>query len=179
MGTVDLSSSVNVTDFIEDNSVAREAHFYVYASKLQNVSTNLPAWKEFMHWGIIVEYPETKAVYTFDADTNGSLTGGEIIVGVRRSHPDKEVLRSKKELGVVVISPKDLVAHAKRAYFTGKQYNFIFQNCQSWAVRDIKLVFFDYTSNIVLKTIVLFIFQVQFLRANLTGTREGLSHHHR
>ena len=148
MALVDLSDSVDVMTYVEKDDKVRMARFYVYASKLQSLessgleqslqlSKNMPDWKTLMHWGVIVEFESMKdeslAVYTFDADTPDSwiISGGRFVVKIKRYYPAH--IRSKEAVGVVDISPKELVERARRVRPNGGRYDFIFSNCQSWA----------------------------------------------
>lgn len=137
---MDLSSSVDIREIVEDDDVERMAHFYIYASKLQSLATPTgslglaPGFfnlKTLMHWSVVVTFESLEKVYTFDADTSGSLTGGEFVVKVKRELP-VNVQRIIK-VGTVRISPKELIRRAKQIQLNGGKYDFIFANCQSWA----------------------------------------------
>lgn len=135
-----MSSSIDIGKFEEDDDVERTAHFYIYASKLQSlaapsgslgVATGLFDLKTLMHWSVVVTFESLETIYTFDADTSGSLTGGEFVVKVKRELP--KLVQRKIKVGTVRISPKELIRRAKQVKLNEGKYDFIFANCQSWA----------------------------------------------
>lgn len=164
MALVDLSDSMDVMTYAEEDDKVRTARFYVYASKLQSLessglekslqlSRNMPEWKMLMHWGVIVEFESMKSessVYTFDADTPDSwiISGGRFVIKLKRYYPTH--IRSKKEIGVVDISPKELVERARRVRPNGGRYDVIFSNCQSWAHQFCRDISPDFSSNLPL-----------------------------
>lgn len=84
-----------------------------------------------MHWSVVVTFESLDQVYTFDADTSGSLTGGEFVVKVKRELPVN--VQRKIKVGTVRISPKELIRRAKQIRLNEGKYDFIFANCRSWA----------------------------------------------
>ena len=126
--------------FNEDDDIDRIANFSLYATQLQSVQSssrsiglaaNLPRIEPFMHWGVIVEFEPDRAVYTFDADTTGPLTGGDFVVKVLKGYP--KGVQSLKKVGSVQMSPKELIHRARKVTSSHGKYEFVFSNCQSWA----------------------------------------------
>lgn len=126
--------------FQEDDDIIRIANFSLYATQLQSVQSSsrsigftgqLPRIEPFMHWGVIVEFEPDNLVYTFDADTTGSLTGGDFAVKVVKSYPKN--VQSLKKVGSVQMSPKELIERARSVRMNHGKYEFVFSNCQSWA----------------------------------------------
>lgn len=126
--------------FNEDDDIERIANFSLYATQLQSVQSSsqsigiaakLPRIEPFMHWGVIVEFEPDGAVYTFDADTTGPLTGGDFVVKVMKGYP--KGVQSLKKVGSVQLSPKGLIERARKVTCSHGKYEFVFSNCQSWA----------------------------------------------
>lgn len=137
---VDLSSSQDVKTFNEEDNVDKVAQIYIYASKLQSLAvpgssislaTGFLDLKALMHWSVVVIFESSGAVYTFDADTSGSIVGGEIVVKVKRELPSQ--VQRKIWIGSTKISPSELVRRARCFRINDGKYDFVFANCQSWA----------------------------------------------
>lgn len=152
---MDLSSSVDLNQIVEDDIDERMAHFYVYATKLQSLASSGRSMglasgfldvKALMHWSVVVKFESPESVYTLDADTSGGLTGAEFVVKVKREYP-KQVQR-QIFVGSIRISPRELIRRAKEVRLNEGKYDFIFANCQSWAHTFCREVSPDFASNL-------------------------------
>ncbi len=154
---MDLSSSVDISKIAEEDDIERRAHFFVYATKLQSLASSsggsmglasgLFDLKTLMHWSVVVIFEKPQSVYTFDADTvDGSLTGGEFVVKVRREFPTQ--VQRKISVGSVIISPRELIRRAQQVRLNGGKYDFIFANCQSWAHQFCREISPDFANNL-------------------------------
>ncbi|XP_046437160.1 uncharacterized protein LOC124188517 isoform X2 [Daphnia pulex] len=152
---VDLSSSVDIGQIVEEDINERMAHFYVYATKLQSLASSGRSMglasgfldmKAFMHWSVVVKFESPESVYTLDADTSGGLTGAEFVVKVKREYPEQ--VQRQIFVGSVIISPRELIRRAKEVRLNEGKYDFIFANCQSWAHTFCREISPDFANNL-------------------------------
>ncbi|XP_032781615.2 uncharacterized protein LOC116919711 isoform X2 [Daphnia magna] len=153
---VDLSSSIDISDIVEEDDVKRMAYFYVYATKLQSLASTggnsmglasgFLDLKPLMHWSVVVKFESPESIYTLDADTSGGLTGAKFVVKVKRQYPEK--VRRKIEVGSIIISPQQVIRCARKLYLNEGKYDFIFANCQSWAHKFCCEISPDFAANL-------------------------------
>lgn len=110
------------------------------------MASGLCDMKTLMHWSVVVMFRSPGAIYTFDADTSGHITGGKFVVKVKRELPPR--VERQISVGSVIISPKELIRRAQNVRLNDGRYDFIFSNCQSWAHEFCREISPDFANNL-------------------------------